>query len=225
MILKTLPKLICGFLMLSISCSVLAGGGTVLASNTANANQEEANVSGLDLFKTNCAACHEHGHGEAPLIPALKKLTSAHIYNVLNFGVMSSQAGHLLPSERLSIASYLGSEKADLVSVSRECKARAASGVPMSPLHVGNWGAGVHNERAIKNSLITAKNVDRLSLEWVFAFPNSGRARSQPTVAGDTVFVGGQDGKLYAIDLLSGCLLWDYQVEAEIRNAISVDVD
>ncbi len=235
MIFENLGKLVCQYLIMPISSALLICSGTVIASNPASGAQGEVklvesaeaadNAAGRELFQTNCALCHEHGHGEAPLIPALKKLTSAHIYNVLNFGVMASQAGHLLPSERLSIASYLGSEKADLVSVSRECKARAASTVSMSPLHVGNWGAGIHNERAIKESLITGKNVERLSLEWVFAFPNSGRARSQPTVAGDTLFVGGQDGKLYAIDLTSGCLLWDYQVEAEIRSAISVDVD
>jgi len=235
MILKKLGKRFFRFLILPILCAVLACGGTVMASNATNTNQGEAKLvgsaagaestAGRELFLANCAVCHERGHGEAPLIPALKKLTSAHIYNVLNFGVMSAQAGHLLPSERLAIASYLGSEKAEHVSVNHECQARAASTVSMSPLHVGNWGAGVRNERAIKDSLIIASNVDGLSLEWVFAFPNSGRARSQPTVAGDTIFVGGQNGKLYAIDLSSGCLLWDYQVEAEIRNAISVDVD
>lgn len=187
----------------------------------------EAEVShGLRLYQENCAACHDSGAGEAPLTAALRKLTADHIFRTMNDGIMLAQSGHLLPDERRHIADYLGTIStldtgvAQSAGVCRDDERQKTSG-DLSV--VKNWGMGLKNERHLSNSKISPQNVGALQLEWVFAFPNSGRARAQPTVAGNTVFTAGQNGKIYALDLSSGCILWDFQADAEVRSAVSVE--
>ena len=65
-----------------------------------------------------------------------------------------------------------------------------------------------------------AKDVPNLKLKWAFAFPNALRTRSQPAIAMGAVFVGSQDGTVYAFDLETGCERWSFQASAEVRTAI-----
>ena len=53
-------------------------------------------------------------------------------------------------------------------------------------------------------------------------FPASTRARSQPTIAMDAVFVGSQDGTVYAFDLDTGCVRWTFAARAEVRTGITL---
>ena len=63
-------------------------------------------------------------------------------------------------------------------------------------------------------------SVPNLKLKWAFAFPNALRTRSQPAIAMGAVFVGSQDGTVYAFDLETGCERWSFQASAEVRTAI-----
>jgi polyvinyl alcohol dehydrogenase (cytochrome) len=63
----------------------------------------------------------------------------------------------------------------------------------------------------------------RLKLKWAFAFPGAVQARSQPVVAMGAIFVGSQDGTVYAFDLASGCARWTAKVLGEVRTAIVVE--
>lgn len=183
---------------------------------------------GLRLYEENCAACHESGSGEAPITAALRKLTADHIFRVMNDGIMLVQSGHLSPGERRQIADYLGTINSPDASEAQSAGVCRTDEVQTNPGGYGpvkNWGMGLHNGRHMSTSAISPQNVGALELDWVFAFPNSGRARAQPTVAGNAVFTAGQNGKVYALDLHSGCILWDFQAEAEVRSAISVETD
>ena len=62
-------------------------------------------------------------------------------------------------------------------------------------------------------------------MKWVFGIPETGRIRSQPSVAGGLLFFGSQSGLVYAIDAESGCIWWTYKAKAEVRNAIAIDLD
>ena len=54
--------------------------------------------------------------------------------------------------------------------------------------------------------------------------PWSGAAllRSQPAVYRGRVFVGGQDGSVYALDAATGCVHWSTIVQAEVRSGMTV---
>src|SRR5262249_55257480 len=59
-----------------------------------------------------------------------------------------------------------------------------------------SWGRDLSNHRYnADESTITPANVSKLSLRWAFAFPDTLIASSQPTVIGDTVYIGSWNGK------------------------------
>jgi polyvinyl alcohol dehydrogenase (cytochrome) len=64
--------------------------------------------------------------------------------------------------------------------------------------------------------------VRKLTLKWAFAFPNGSSAFAQPAVAGGRLFVGSDNGFVYALDAANGCAYWSYQAQAGVRTAISV---
>ena len=46
---------------------------------------------------------------------------------------------------------------------------------------------------------------------------------AQPTVAGETLFVGSQNGTVYALDPKSGCIIWTFTVHGGVRASISIE--
>src|SRR5271156_5934572 len=46
--------------------------------------------------------------------------------------------------------------------------------------------------------------------------------RSQPAVYRGRVFVGGQDGSVYALDAATGCAVWSTTVQSQVRSGITV---
>jgi polyvinyl alcohol dehydrogenase (cytochrome) len=69
---------------------------------------------------------------------------------------------------------------------------------------------------------LSAQDVPGLSHAWTFVFPDAMRARSQPAIGYGAVFVGSQDGRVYALDLQTGCVRWAYQAAAEVRNGVVI---
>jgi hypothetical protein len=58
-------------------------------------------------------------------------------------------------------------------------------------------------------NVLTSSNVSALILDW--SHPTRGIiVFSSPAVAGDVVYIGSEDGKLYALDALTGTLEWSY---------------
>jgi outer membrane protein assembly factor BamB len=57
-------------------------------------------------------------------------------------------------------------------------------------------------------------------VRWEFA--TGGAVRSSPAVAGSVVFVGSEDGRLYAVDAASGAKLWDFLTGDKITSSPAV---
>ena len=68
--------------------------------------------------------------------------------------------------------------------------------------------------------MLAAAKLKDLELKWAFAYPEAIRARSQPAVLGDTLFVGSQNGSVFAIDKHRGCIKWTFSTIAEVRTGI-----
>ena len=47
--------------------------------------------------------------------------------------------------------------------------------------------------------------------------------QASPTVAGGVVYVGGNNGNLYALDAISGSELWHYNTGSPIVSAVTID--
>jgi len=193
--------------------------------------QITANVATEELFKTRCAICHSGAIAEAPSIQALKLLPADAIVSALKTGVMRNQAITLTDQQHRDLAAYISEVDSDAVTDDAIVKGQCADddmGDDLSSFtKVDNWGMGLQNHRCYDKSglKLNAANVGKLKLDWAFAFPNSSRARVQPTIAGNTLFTASQTGTVYALDRHTGCSRWTFQANAEVRSALVIGRD
>src|SRR5439155_13771998 len=131
------------------------------------------------LFKQNCASCHEVAAAapgaRIPPVSVLKAMTPTAILRALESGVMKTQAAVLSTNERQAVANFLGTA----VTVERRrdeianaCPAGA--GWKDGPGWT-NWGAGLTNMRfqPANEAGLKAEDLPRLTVKWAFAFQDS----------------------------------------------------
>ena len=188
----------------------------------------EAPVSSSDggavLFAEHCAGCHSGSIPRAPHFITFNMMSSAAVLKAMNDGVMQQQAAALSPSQRIAIAEYLSESSASTAKAVLMCDDDTSLALDDNFSSWRGWGGDTRNHRYLTpgEAGLDAKSVTKLSLKWAFAYPGATRARSQPLVHGETVFVGSQDGTVYALDLNTGCAHWTYQAGAEVRNGLSI---
>lgn len=183
-----------------------------------------AMASGEDLFSENCLACHDGGAAKAPHVVMLQVMSPESVLAAMESGVMKAQSAHLDAEEKLAIAEFLGGRpiSTEPLVVSNFCA--KDPGDKASGHAVTSWGMGPTNPRSVPGSVsgINRENTPSLALSWAYAFPGATRVRSQPTVHRGVIYTGTQDGRVYAIDLASGCTHWVYAAKAEVRSSVSV---
>jgi polyvinyl alcohol dehydrogenase (cytochrome) len=69
---------------------------------------------------------------------------------------------------------------------------------------------------------IPASSVPHLKLKWAFGIPNVRIVRSQPAIYRGRVYVGGNDGTVYALDADSGCTFWATRASEAVRSGIAI---
>ena len=178
---------------------------------------------GAQVFAQHCAACHL---GEVPAAPEkffLQMMTPGAILAALTHGMMIEEAKPLTLLQKRQVAEYLSGQR---LSAARKqyplplCTGAAARfDLAQGPVPYG-WG--LDNSRFIPAAVakLPPADVARLKLKWAFAFPRALRARSQPAIAYGAVYVGSQNGTIYALDLASGCVRWTFRASAEVRTAM-----
>lgn len=179
---------------------------------------------GEPTYLEHCATCHEGGTYKAPHRLFLSMMAPDAILNSMG-GIMATQAKALSGAEKKNVAEYIAGRSLESVKVDFPPPACSQKDLAMqnTPAQSG-WGvepAGTRFQNKASGGL-DASNASSLELKWAFAFPNAIQARSQPAVAGDTVFVGSQSGHVYALDAGTGCVRWTFRASAEIRTAIIV---
>jgi len=75
------------------------------------------------------------------------------------------------------------------------------------------YGRNLQHTFSSDQSSITAENVGRLEEAWRFAAGDA--ISASPTVVDGVLYVGSWDGFFYAIDALSGSLIWKFQVDCQ----------
>jgi len=81
------------------------------------------------------------------------------------------------------------------------------------------WGIDARNTRFQPQTTITAANVGRLRLKWVYGFA-SDMPRSYPLVSEDTIFIGDGGHGVVALDRRTGCTRWIFAHRGQIGTAI-----
>ena len=174
------------------------------------------------LYKTNCATCHEVPETKAPPIDNLRKLPLGKITQTLEIGIMQPMAAMLKPEERLAIAKWLAAEEDAKRNQWLQAKACAAP-TPARLTGGENWGMGTHNWRNPQGVTIGKANLDQLDLKWSIALPAVNAMRSLPAATADTIYLGGADARLLALDRQTGCVRWFLNVNSAIRNSLTLE--
>lgn len=187
---------------------------------------DPATAPGRPLFEQNCTMCHLGSVPKAPSVAFLGMMAPDAIVASMTDGVMRTQAAGLSAQQKIQIAEYL--TRTPYASYKRpppppRCEGAAAKfDMADVPAPIG-WGHD--NRRFVPSNVagIPKKDVSNLKLKWAFAYPAATHARSQPTLAWGTLYVGSQDGTVYAFDPDTGCTRWTTRLSAEIRTAIVAD--
>jgi polyvinyl alcohol dehydrogenase (cytochrome) len=184
-------------------------------------------LTGEQVYSQICANCHEAGVPKAASRGMMGFMSPISIHRAITTGVMTDMAADLSDQEKINVVKFItGKSPLDTVGTfqGKACQGAQAKFDMNEPPALVGWGFTSNNRRMISDEIagITRDNVKSLKLKWAFGFPNAVRARSHPAAAGGAVFVGSQDGTLYALDRDTGCIRWSYIADAEIRTGLVI---
>jgi polyvinyl alcohol dehydrogenase (cytochrome) len=182
---------------------------------------------GADIFRDNCAACHEHSIDRAPPRLVLALMSPSSIVHALIDGSMRNQGSKLSEQERIAVAEYVTHRSISSTSETPEPPRCTDSALKFdfgeTPVFPG-WGLSTNNARAIPAAVagLDKHRISELALKWAIAFPSAIRLQSQPALAGGAIYVGSENGNVYSLDRRTGCLRWMFAAAAEARTGMVV---
>jgi polyvinyl alcohol dehydrogenase (cytochrome) len=186
--------------------------------------QAAAPPDGAAIFANKCAVCHRPDSGsKAPLPDGLRQMSRQSILAALETGKMKWEGAWLTKAQRNAVADYLGSPALSAaVKMSGVCP-RDLDPPPDPPIWNG-WGVNSHNTRfqPERAAALTSDQVKNLKLKWAFGFPGASATYGQPTSYAGRLFVGSEDGTVYALDAATGCTWWKFKAPATVKTAISI---
>ncbi len=215
----------------SVSAAATAAQAKISSINELRAKSDEPGVRdalpGRPLFQQHCAGCHNGSVYKAPHVTWLEMMPASSLYESMNEGVMAMQARHLTKQQRIDIVEYLLQERFDPAdTASRDfqyCQGDAAKFNREDPDYNVGWGHDTSRFIPAELARLALDDIPRLKLKWAYAFPAASRARSQPSAGMGAIFVGSQDGTVYAFDLETGCIRWTFAANAEVRTGVVLD--
>jgi polyvinyl alcohol dehydrogenase (cytochrome) len=181
---------------------------------------------GSAVFARSCSSCHTGAPDvRAPSPDVLRRRSPEAILSALTAGGMRPQGGRLTGAERRAVAEYLTGRAlgGDVTGASvGRCAVIPPLVVSADAATWAGWSPSNTNTRyqTAKEAGLSAKDVPNLTLKWAFGFPDATSAWSQPTVAGGRLFVGSQNGTVYALDAKSGCIVWTFTAQSGVRTAL-----
>ena len=182
---------------------------------------------GAALFTKKCGNCHEareaNNDARAPAPEALRQMSQSSILAALNSGRMKWEGKFLSKAQKLAIADYLGRPDTSTTAQMTGFCARDLDPPANPPIWEG-WGSGPANSRFQPGdaSGLNRDNLKNLKLKWAFGFPGAAATFGQPTSYQGRLYVGSEDGNVYALDSATGCLWWRFKASATVKTAISI---
>jgi polyvinyl alcohol dehydrogenase (cytochrome) len=188
------------------------------------AEEHAAKPPGEAVYYEYCGECHNGAVYKAPHKMFLAMMGPDAILESMD-GIMATQAAALNDAQKKDVAEYLSGKSLESQVIAYQPPTCDITDIDLKqPPRQLSWGIDFSNSRfqPAATGGLTAENVGGLELKWSFAYPNAIQARSQPTIAGGTVFVGSQSGTVYALDAERGCVRWTFRASAEVRTPVVV---
>ena len=207
-------------LIIFFTSSSFASSSPESSSENHNNFAGAADKASAKIFTESCMNCHSGGVPRAPHSTTFSAMSADYILETLD-GIMSSQASHLNENEKIKLAEFIsgGSVSTNIPEPKFCSKDISEIIIELNDKNsYSQWGYDKENTRRATSD-INSINAKNMKLKWVFAFPGATRSRSQPSVSGNVVFVGGQNSNLYALDRDTGCVRWKTKTQGEIRSA------
>jgi polyvinyl alcohol dehydrogenase (cytochrome) len=208
------------------------GESAAVPAGPPNRNMGEG--AGSTIFGDHCESCHDKTAG-APTYAAMRNMTSDHIYSVLSSGSVKAHADEvakLTDAQLRDIAEWvaerrIGGDHEEAEDMPNRCSTNTP--ITVAGLNAASswngWSPTLTNTRfqSAKAADLSPAEVTRLRLKWAFAFPSAASMYGQPTIAGGRVFVGADNGYVYSLDAVSGCVYWSFRAQAGVSGAVSVE--
>lgn len=209
--------------------SIIVGVAAALAV-LGVARAEAQILSGMSLFEQRCGRCHSApaAGSRAPDRVALSQLTPERVLDAITTGAMAANAQGLTDAQKRTIAEQLtlrplgASASGAMSAMAGHCATGPSSRELGNPGGWSGWGVDPANTRYQTRPGLTAEQVPSLTLKWAFAFPNGTSAYGQPAVSNSRLYVGSDNGYVYALNANTGCVYWSFQAQAGVRTAISI---
>jgi len=189
------------------------------------------NPDGARVFETSCVTCHTGApDSRAPGLDALRVRTPQAVIDSLLTGAMRPQGARLSGAERRAVAEFITGKsiEGDVTgaTVGRCTTSSPPADFARMPRWTG-WSPSVTNTRfqSRDHAGLSGSGLARLRLKWAFGFPDASVAWSHPTVAAGRLFVGSQNGTVYALDATTGCIHWTFGAAGGVRTALAVSYD
>jgi len=203
--------------------------GLLIASITYAQDSEDPDAShlGRNIFAAHCAACHGNSEAaRAPTLERLRQLNRSTIEYAINIGYMKLQAKNLNAEERVQLVEWLSLDQTDPNAwLAKAMCANDAAKIDKDAKPIATaFGLGPRNLRfqTAEQSGLKTSDFKNLELAWAVAFPQTPSMRSQPVVAGTTIFIATADaGRVFALDTNSGCVKWQYESPIPLRSSLS----
>ena len=189
--------------------------------------QSAPTTDGEALYAKHCKQCHGGTVAKAPPFTLLQIMSGSSVLRAMESGIMQQQAEGLAAHERRTVAEYITGQALDgtPVAAAPSCEGDGEWFDRSALPDAQGWGGDIQNRRFTSEETagLDASGLPGLELAWALAFPDAIRARSQPATAGGALFVGSQDGTVYALDQRTGCIHWTFRTVAEVRTGIVVE--
>lgn len=206
--------------------------GTVGYSVAQKKPQPPPQLIDSQLFYNNCTACH--GNPKVPRAPdpaVIRQMSPERIYQALTTGSMRQMAKDLsLTDQQMrDIAEYMSGRKLGAGNLTaagtmpNQCENRPASDSLSSPGWNG-WGFDLANTRfePARVAKLSASEISRLNLIWVFGVPGASELYDQPTIVGGRIYLSSDTGTVYSLNAKTGCVVWSFQAQTGVRSAITI---
>jgi len=180
---------------------------------------------GQEVYQSYCAGCHGKRMPRAPHVSLLQKMTAESVVSALSQGVMQEQGKSLSEKQRQAVAEYLSGRRIGEANIDPQLPSCNGFAFDRSiQPHARGWGLDYKNTRfqTMTQAGLGETALERLEIAWSITFPYTIQMRSQPAFAGGFLYMGTQNGTVYALDAETGCLHWKFNAISEVRTSITV---